>query len=658
MGKINQRLSISLGKAALWAISAIILLAISGQESMAAVIKATLSPAQKVYSGDCPAKIVFKGTITVNAPGVVSYIFTRSDGATDTNIKKLKFLAAGSKAVSTTWTLGGAALPSYKGWQAIKILSPNSFTSAHANFEVYCDPPANSAKAAHGNTDWHIDTANEFLFCKDMAGSTTAANCAPASWTKEHIHVGLTNTAKYYYDKSLAATGDDTDSGKGIDKPMLFFYAGHGNPTTWNTLGDNGHQPDVLLGNILGNGQLRYFWQCSCETFAHGPRVCSGGDCDYNEPQNFDGSADSVAMRNVFERWGPAIGNDLRMACGVSTLAYCHEGNVNSIWNKFNNEGRSVAESFILGLGSASVKPLCITRGGSNINNTPLYDTTFTNRRNSSGNGYLHILYSGGTQTDPPMIVWRPEMIPLKLWKVRLIPPGDPVEFKKRLMIRNKVEQLNDPQLAGSYAIVKRNVESGALSLKAIGAATVKAARSVRTEAAQRKTALDFARRIGWLEKDAGAVQVTQLMTASMAADKGKGSPVTHGKKDVVVNIIQRVRNGEQTFDMLGSSGRVAVTLAPGGEVLSAARTWRKTELTREQVSIKPFERAQSEALKKLVNGEAYKLAEWRFGYKQASANLDKNELPVVYEFDFVPKDREKLLEYPPQQVEIPAEEK
>ncbi|MFA7061078.1 MAG: hypothetical protein WC156_09690 [Pedobacter sp.] len=657
MSRINQRQYGSLGKAALGAMIAIIMLVVTGQGAMAAVTKATLSPAKKVYSGDCPAKVVFKGTITVNAPGIVSYIFTRSDGATDTITKKLKFLAAGSKAVSTTWTLGGAALPNFKGWQAIKILSPNPLESAHADFEVYCDPPANSAKAAHGNTDWHIDTANEFLFCKDMAGSTTAANCAPVGWTKNHIHVGLTNTAKYYYDKSHLATGSDTDAGKGIDKPMLFFYAGHGNPTTWNTLGDNGHQTDMLLGNILGNGQLRYFWQCSCETFAHGPWVCSGSDCDYSEPQNFDGSADSAAMRNVFDRWGPVIGDDLRMACGVSTLAYCHEGNVNSIWNKFNNEGRSVAESFILGLGSASVKPLCITRGGSNIANTPLYDTTFTNKRNTSGKGYLHILYSGGTQTEPPMIIWRPDLIPLKLWRVRLIPPGDPVEFKRLLVIKDKVEQLRDPQLAGAFAIVKRNMESGAISMSAVGATTLKTTRSVKTEAAQRKTALDFARRIGWLGKDAGAIQVTRMLTASRAEDS-KNSPITHGKQDVIVSILQRVSNGDQSVDVLGSGGRISVTLAPGGEVLSATRTWRQTELTREQVSIKPFERAQAEAMKKLGNADAYKLAEWRFGYKQASANVVQNELPVVYEFDFVPKDREKLIDYPPQQIEVNAEEK
>lgn len=656
MSHINQSQSGRIVMTMCYAIIVIVMLAVSSKDAMAAVTKATLKPAQKVYSGDCPAKIVFKGTITVNKPGIVSYIFTRSDGATDTKIKKIKFLVAGSKSVSTTWTLGGASLPSYKGWQAIKILSPNALISAQANFEVYCDPPAKSAKAAHGNTDWHIDTANEFLFCKNMAGSTTAANCAPAGWNKNHIHVGLTNTAQYYDDKSRIATGNDDDSGNGIDKPMLFFYAGHGNPTTWNTLGNNGHQTDVLLGNILGSGQLRYFWQCSCETFAHGPRVCSGSDCDYSEPQNFDGSADSVAMRNVFERWGPAIGDDLRMACGVSTLAYCHEGNVNSIWNKFNNEGRSVAESFILGLGSSSVKPLCITRGGSNINNTPLYDMTFTNRRNTSGKGYLHILYSGGTQTQPPMIIWKPELIPLKLWRVRLLPPGDPVEFKRRLVIRNKVEQLTDPQLAGAFAIVKRNTESGALNLRAVGAATLKTSRSIKTEITLRKTALDFARRIGWLGRDTGAVHVTQMLTASMA-DNGKKSQITQGKKDVVVNIIQRVSNGDQTLDVLGSGGRVAITLAPGGEVLSATRTWRQTELTREQLSIKPFERAQAEAVKKLVNADAYKLSEWRFGYKQASANVVQNTLPVVYEFDFVPKDREKLIDYPPQQIEISAEE-
>jgi hypothetical protein len=626
------------------------------QNASAAVTQATLTPAVKVYSGDCPAKIVFNGSITVNAPGIVNYIFTRSDGATDTQIKTLKFLAAGSKPVSTSWTLGGSSLPSYKGWQAVKIVG-TAIESAHADFELSCDPPANSAKAAHGNTDWHIDTANEFLFGKDMANNNTAANFAPAGWTKTHIHVGQSNAAHFYNDKARVATGDDTDATNGIDKPMLFFYAGHGNPTTWNALGTNGHQTDTLIGNIAGGGQLRYYWQCSCEVFAHGPQVCSGGDCDYSQPENFDGSADSAAMRNVFERWGPALGNDLRMACGVSTLAYCHEGNVNAIWNQFNNHGASVADAFINGLGSASVKPLCITRGGSNIVSTPLYDETFTNRRNTSGTSHLHILYAGGTQTQHPLLDWKPEMIPLKLLRVRLVPPGDPVEFNKRLTIVRKVEQLRDVQLAGGRAVVRRNAESGALHLRAVGKAQAVVARDLKTEPAQQQIALNFVRKLGWTGEDVGVIRSNKLLTASMPVG-GKAADITRGEKGVVVTIGRRIKNGNQTLDVLGQGGRIDVTLGGDGKVQAASRVWRQAQIGRDEIAIKPYAQALKEAQRQLQKVDAYKLADWRFGYKEESANVDQRELPVIFEFDFVPKNREELIDFPPQQIEISAETK
>ena len=35
------------------------------------------------------------------------------------------------------------------------------------------------------------------------------------------------------------ASGDDSDLANGIDRAMLFFYAGHGNPEIWNTLGNS-----------------------------------------------------------------------------------------------------------------------------------------------------------------------------------------------------------------------------------------------------------------------------------------------------------------------------------------------------------------------------------------------------------------------------------
>jgi hypothetical protein len=396
----------------------------------AKVVKAVLGASPANYRGDCPSVIRFKGAITVDGPGVVQYIFTRSDGAIDTITKTLSFRAAGTRFVNDTWTLGGDALPYYAGWEAIKILGRRLLLSNEAKFTLRCNPSPNSAIAAHGNTDWHIDTANEFLFGVDMHGTATASNHAPDGWTKRHMHVGATNTAKYYHDKTRTTSGEDANLTNGIDTAMLFFYAGHGWPLSWNTLGDNASQPNMALANITdGAGRLRYYWQCSCEVFAHGPRTCPGSTWEYACPGSFSGGADSVEQRNVFERWGPVLRSDLRMACGASTLAYCHEWNVNKVWDNFNNLGMSVAESFIDGLSGAGVVPLCMTMGGSDITRTPLYDTTFTNQPNTSGSSHYHVMYAGGTESRwilPTVVVRIPQLLP----KYRVRPPDPPIRLR------------------------------------------------------------------------------------------------------------------------------------------------------------------------------------------------------------------------------------
>ncbi|MES2205549.1 MAG: hypothetical protein V4525_01985 [Pseudomonadota bacterium] len=647
--------------------TAAVIFSLLGKHALAAVTDVTLKPNIAVYHGNCPAVIKFTGTITVDAPGTIDYQFTRSDGAIDTNIKHLSFAKAGTLAISTTWTLGGPARPHIKGWQAVKTLGAQGKEFSHADFEVFCDPPLNSAKAAHGNTDWHIDTANEFLFGKDMGNHNTAANFAPSGWTKTHIHTGLTNTAHFYNDKSKVATGEDTDTTNGIDKPMLFFYAGHGNATTWNTLGDNGHQTNVLLSDVNNGGQLRYFWQCSCEVFAHGPNVCSGGSCDYSSPEGFDGSADSATMRNVFERWGPAISENLRMACGVSTLAYCHEGNVNAIWDNYNNKGYSVADSFIDGLGSDTVKPLCITRGGSDITKTPLYDETFTNARNSSGNSHLHIIYASGTQTKPAPLKWKIDLIPLKVFRVRLSPPGDPIEFKKNIAMVNRVEQFRDARFAGGMAVVRRNAESGAIHLRAVGdnaetsasaiSSTTPPTTATATTNRQQdpeQTALHLVRSLGWLSNDQGTVRTKKLLTASMP-EKGKASDIVRGEKGTQITFTRHLPIGRQTVDTLGRGGRIDVIISREGSILAASRTWRTAQTTREEIDVKPFASAQAEALKQLNNTTAYTLADWRFGYKEESANVRQRELAVVYQFDFVPKKQDQIIDFPPRSIEISA---
>ena len=62
-----------------------------------AQLAATLSPTPADYRGGCPGVITFNGTITSDKAQVVTYVFTRSDGATDTIPKTLTFTSAGSK---------------------------------------------------------------------------------------------------------------------------------------------------------------------------------------------------------------------------------------------------------------------------------------------------------------------------------------------------------------------------------------------------------------------------------------------------------------------------------------------------------------------------------------------------------------------------------
>jgi hypothetical protein len=50
----------------------------------------------------------------------------------------VSFEGPGTKPVEATWTLGGPALRTYRGWEAIKVLSPNVVESRKAPFELRC----------------------------------------------------------------------------------------------------------------------------------------------------------------------------------------------------------------------------------------------------------------------------------------------------------------------------------------------------------------------------------------------------------------------------------------------------------------------------------------------------------------------------------------
>ena len=104
-----------------------------------AVTAAVLKADNAEVFGQCPVTVNWTGFITANGPGTVKYTFTRNDGAT-APVFTLDFDAAGTKRVNTTWTLGGVGLTEYKGWQRLKILSPNEIESSAetGSFKMSC----------------------------------------------------------------------------------------------------------------------------------------------------------------------------------------------------------------------------------------------------------------------------------------------------------------------------------------------------------------------------------------------------------------------------------------------------------------------------------------------------------------------------------------
>jgi hypothetical protein len=85
----------------------------------------TLTAAPMHYTGACPGVITFhgvvdaKGKILPGSPVEIGYQFSRSDGATGPN-QFFNITAIGPHDITDTWTLGGAGMPHFDGWEHFK----------------------------------------------------------------------------------------------------------------------------------------------------------------------------------------------------------------------------------------------------------------------------------------------------------------------------------------------------------------------------------------------------------------------------------------------------------------------------------------------------------------------------------------------------------
>lgn len=85
------------------------------------------------YNGACPAKITFTAVISYTGTGSIQYTWLRSDGA-KAPTRTLQLKGGGTETVTTSWQLG----KSFRGWQALKIISPVQFQSQNSSFSVNC----------------------------------------------------------------------------------------------------------------------------------------------------------------------------------------------------------------------------------------------------------------------------------------------------------------------------------------------------------------------------------------------------------------------------------------------------------------------------------------------------------------------------------------
>ena len=88
------------------------------------------------FSGPCAKKFDFEGEIKADGPMTVTYTWLRSDGTTAPETT-MEFVEAGTKTVTTSWTLGESG-NSYEGyWQQLKVLSPKVMLSNKSEFDLH-----------------------------------------------------------------------------------------------------------------------------------------------------------------------------------------------------------------------------------------------------------------------------------------------------------------------------------------------------------------------------------------------------------------------------------------------------------------------------------------------------------------------------------------
>ena len=192
-----------------------------------------------------------------------------------------------------------------------------------------------------------------------------------------------------------------------MDQHTIGFYVGHGDPAGFSLEAGSGITVPLSISNLpalgqcdnVSQGQLRYLILSSCQTLAHGPNSNLNGSL-YSRPGEwqYDSAGDTPDMRSIYARWGPALGNGLRMVCGASTDLTANKAL--GIWGLYGLPNKSVADAIVGSLSGQNDVAICLAKGGSDFADSPLMqDMNFKTESNDDddddvNDARYHLQYS------------------------------------------------------------------------------------------------------------------------------------------------------------------------------------------------------------------------------------------------------------------------
>ncbi|OPY04093.1 MAG: hypothetical protein A4E67_02530 [Syntrophaceae bacterium PtaB.Bin038] len=526
----------------------------------------------------------------------------------------------------------------------VALLAAAALASCHSlQKQALPGPPGFTVRAAPGAPGVPRETASEFIH---------RAPFPPAS--KALVHEGLCYAEPFFHDPAVDPAGRDTDRYSGVDTAHLFFSATCGTPETWLAM-PNGRDPvkcaqsasethavdpfRMILGNGTGIGDgMRYFWQCASNVLAHGPRQCPAPAPEFGCPEGFDGTQDTVLARNAYERWGFILGPGLRMVCGFSTAAFCHPDDARRVWELYDraSNGYGVADAFIEGFrrGREGTVPLCITRGGADVERTALFDEEFVLSPGPFVTSHYHAQYPAAFRSTRP--AERPDESGLPQWApIYSLRPMPLPPALKPLSYETLGGSLLSRDLEGATGLVVRvRPESGAVHL--IGRTRFERADRPLREDEYLERADRFLREMGLAEPDGKPEGIRMVLESVPVVNRTY--EVARSQKGVILLFRRQIDLDGRSVPVLGDGGLIRVVLNNDGSVARAAKTWREIAGVRKIARVKPFDTAYREAQRQLADPGRYRLDGWAWGYREHGEGEQQADLKVVQVFYFAPR--------------------